>query len=88
MEKMAQRRSRFNFQMVDIKKGSELSFYGKENIKAKVIDNNKIEYEGRVTSLSASATEILGCGHSVQGPAWWAYKGETLDDRRKRMEEE
>jgi hypothetical protein len=80
------RRSIFNFKMVDIPVGAELTFSRDENIKAKVIDNRLIEYNGKITSLSESAHEILGCSSRVSGTLYWMYEGETLDERRRRFE--
>ncbi len=82
----AEIRARFNFKMVDIPIGAELVFSRDENIKARVVDNQTIEFNGAVTSLSASAQEILGYENSVQGTAYWMYEGETLDERRRRMD--
>ncbi len=84
----AEMRSRFNFKMVKILPGSELTFSRDESIKAKVIDSKSIEFNNTITSLSASASKILGYDYGVQGTAYWMYDGETLDDRRKRMESE
>jgi len=80
------RRAIFNFKMVDIPTGAELVFTRDENIKAKVIDNRSIEYNGKITSLSDSAHEILGYDSRVSGTLYWMYEGETLDERRRRME--
>ena len=82
------KRSIFNFSMVDIPVGAELVFSRDENIKAMVIDNRSIEYNGEITSLSSSAQKILGYNYGVAGTDYWMYEGETLDERRKRMEEE
>ena len=41
------RRAVFNFKMVDIPVGAELIFSRDENIKAKVIDNRNIEFDGQ-----------------------------------------
>lgn len=82
-------RSRFNFEMVEIPVGSELYFSRDENIKAKVIDvhgANSIELNGKKTSLSHSAQKILGYQYGVAGTDYWMYDGETLDERRRRME--
>jgi len=82
------RRGRFNFGMVDIPVGAELVFSRDENIKAKVIDikaSKSVEYNGKVTSLSDSAREILGCDYRVAGTDYWKYEGETLDERRRRF---
>ena len=72
--------------MVDIPVGAELVFSRDENIKAKVIDNRSIEYNGKITSLSDSAHEILGYDSRVSGTLYWMYEGETLDERRRRFE--
>lgn len=81
------KRSIFNFAMVDIPVGSELVFSRDENIKAKVVDNRLIEFNGELNSLSGAAQKILGYSLSVQGPAYWMFEGETLDERRRRMEQ-
>lgn len=80
------KRSIFNFSMVDIPVGAELVFSRDENIKAMVIDNRSIEYNGETTSLSSSAQKILGYNYGVAGTDYWMYEGETLDERRRRFE--
>jgi hypothetical protein len=84
-----ERRSRFNFGMVDIPLGAELTFSRNENIKARVVDKHatdSIEVNGNITSLSHSAKEILGYNYPVAGTEYWIYEGETLDERRRRFE--
>ena len=89
-------RSAFNFSMVDIPLGSELHFIDEPEIIAKVVSNTKIEFNGETTSLSASAGKLL---QSLKGwwadqepkaqcPKYWVYMGETLSERRNRMENE
>src|SRR3989344_617463 len=80
------RRAVFNFKMVDIPVGAELIFSRDENIKAKVIDNRSIEYNGEITSLSTSAQKILNYDYGVAGTDYWMYESETLDERRRRIE--
>lgn len=82
------RRSVFNFKLVDIPIGAELTFSRDENAKAKVVDNRSIEFNGEITSLSTSAQKILGYDYGVAGTDYWMYEGETLDERRRRMESE
>ncbi|MBU2573570.1 MAG: GIY-YIG nuclease family protein [Elusimicrobia bacterium] len=82
------RRATFNFQMVNIPVGAELVFSRDENIKAKVINNRSIEYNGAVTSLSESARSILNNDYPVAGTYYWKFEGETLDERRRRLENE
>ncbi|MDO9231157.1 MAG: GIY-YIG nuclease family protein [bacterium] len=80
-------RAVFNFKMVDIPVGSELIFSRDENIKARVVDNRSIEYNGEITSLSKSAQKILGYDYGIAGTDYWMFEGETLDERRRRFEE-
>ena len=101
LNKARKKRERFNFNMVGINPGTELQFhYGAishegEPITAEVASHNRITFEGQETSLSAAATSIMQ-GHGVEwtakwsaaGPLYWYYEGESLDERRRRMEEE
>jgi len=80
------RRARFNFKMVDIPVGAELVFSRDENIKAKVIDNRNIEFNGEITNLSSAAQEALSVDYGVVGTDYWMYEGEMLDERRRRFE--
>ena len=85
-----QKRSRFNFDMVSIPLGAELQFSRDESVTARVIGrtgSESIEFRGAPTSLSAAAQEVLGYQNVVSGTDYWMYKGETLDERRRRMEE-
>jgi T5orf172 domain len=82
------RRENFSFKMVHIPVGSKLVFSRDESIEAKVIDNRLIEYNGEETSLSDSARNILGYDYRVAGTLYWMYEGETLDERRRRLESE
>jgi len=87
LNKARKQREKFNFSMVGIKEGAELVFIRDNNITAKVVDNHFIEFKGKRTSLSNAAQEALGRNYGVNGPQYWAYKGETLVARRKRLEE-
>ncbi len=86
-----ERRGRFNFELAKIPLGAEIYFSRDENKKAKVVDlhsSQSIEYNGEITSLSTSAQRILGAGYGVAGTDYWMYDGETLDERRRRLENE
>lgn len=84
------RRERFKFELAQIPLGAELIFFRDENIKAKVIDiidyRHSIEFNGEKTSLSDAAKKILGYDYGVAGTDYWMYEGETLDERRRRIE--
>lgn len=80
------RRAAFNFKMVDIPIGAELTFINDENTKVKVVDNRTVLLNGEVASLSGAAQKVMGVEWPAQGPVYWTYEGETLDERRKRYE--
>ncbi|PIR56854.1 MAG: hypothetical protein COU72_04030 [Parcubacteria group bacterium CG10_big_fil_rev_8_21_14_0_10_41_35] len=81
------KRSAFNFRMVDIPAGAELKFIRDESIICTVAPDQKhIEFHGETTSLSSAAQKVLGYKWRVQGPAYWTYQGEILDERRIRLE--
>lgn len=80
------KRGPFRFSAFDIPVGSELSFIENPQIKAIVVDDRHIEYNGETTSLSALARKLKQFDHPVQGPLWFSYKGEKLADLRDRIE--
>ncbi len=90
LNRAKERRAVFNFKMVDVSPGAELSFSRDENIKVKVVDNRNVEFGKKIMSLSAAADKALRqigiVWKSVQGPAYWMYDGELLDERRRRYE--
>lgn len=82
------RRAVFNFKMANIPIGSELTYIHDDNVKAYVFDNKLIKFNDEITSLSASAQKLLGYSYQVQGTVYWMFEGETLDERRRRLESE
>lgn len=86
------RRDRINLRAINVPVGAELVFSRDTDIKCTVLNETQIEYQGIVTSLSRSALNILQAkGYSVgsvSGSVFWMYEGETLDERRQRMESE
>ena len=92
LDKEKKTRSRFNFDMVDIPVGSILTFVKDSELTSIVLDKHKIEFEGETHSLSSSTLKIVDrMGYNwkqVSGPSYWMYEGETLTERRSRMEQE
>ncbi|GLQ34666.1 hypothetical protein GCM10007939_09490 [Amylibacter marinus] len=90
--KVKERRSRFNFKMVDIPAGSILLHNKDETETCQVVDNRTVIYDDIEQSLSQAALTVfhkLGYTWSaVSGPESWMFEGETLDARRKRLENE
>lgn len=90
-EEALERRGRFNFELAKIPLGAEIYFSRDENKRAKVIDLHSVksvEYNGKITSLSNAAREILGVSYAISGTDYWMYDGEMLDERRRRIESE
>lgn len=92
LEKASQKAARFNFEMVKIPEGAELQFSRDENVTCRVVDKHRVLFQGENTSLSEAAKRALHAigktWGAVQGPSYWMYEGETLVDRRERMETE
>ncbi len=84
------RRSKTLISQLDIPIGSVLTFSRDDSIRATVIKDNKIQFEGKDTSLSAAALIALKRLHyksrTVNGAAYWMYDNELLTDRRLRLE--
>lgn len=88
LNKARTQRENFNFKMVDIRPGAILTFTRDENVTCEVVDTKKVKYNGEITSLSSAAQHAMQYPRSVQGPLYWEYEGETLVERRLRMEQE
>ncbi len=83
---ISRRRDRFRFSQAKIPVGATLRFARDKSITATVIDDHQIELNGKTTSLSQSAKDLLGYRYGVQGTVYWLYKGETLDARRRQTQ--
>lgn len=78
--------SKSKFEKAGIPVGEKLVFYYDEpynKIVAEVLQNGKIKFDGKETSLSNSAKEILKKHFNkdwkaVQGTIFWSYKGKTI----------
>jgi len=82
------RKPSFSFTSAGIVPGSYITFTENEDIKVKVLDDRKVEYNGKPISVSELARRLLDLKHPVQGTLYFTYEGETLSDRRGRLEEE
>jgi hypothetical protein len=90
LDEARSRRANFNFNLVKIPIGSELTFTRDSEIKCEVVDSRQVKYSDKVMSLSAAAKEALASigvlWKAVQGPLYWEYGGKTLDDIRNDMD--
>ena len=80
----------FNFNKVNIKPGEVIEFANiaspNNGVKCTVVNDKQVEYNGEKWSLSALATILSNSKWSVAGPRYFKYKGEWLNNLRKRME--
>ncbi len=90
LDKARKKREKFNFEMVGLEPGAELRFHYRdisnngEPFVAEVVSRNTIRFDGQETSLSAAATSIMqerGIAWTAQGPLYWHYEGQSLDER-------
>ena len=80
----------FKFHMVGLNVGDTIKFDAL-NLPVKVATDDKIEYEGRLWSLSAFTTEFLpeelqNTSGSYQGPKYFSYNNKVLSELRKEIE--
>lgn len=68
-----------------------MTFSKDDNFICIVRANNKVEFEGDVSSLSKTALDVLHrLGYNwkaVAGPDYWQFEDETLTARRLRFED-
>ena len=84
------RRENFKFSILGLKAGSVLTFLRDESIQATVTDDRRISFEGKETSLSSSALEILRTRYgyrakTIAGPQYWCHEGKTLSEMRQEL---
>lgn len=85
-------RKPFEFAMVGLKDGDMITF-APLNIQVKVNGKNKVEFEGRLWSLSAFTGTYLPIekqnnSGAYQGPKYFTYNNKTLWDLRLEMEKQ
>ena len=79
------RRGPFRFSECGIQIGSVVTYIDDDSIKAEVLDDRHVKYNGETTSLSSIVQRLKGV-KSIQGPMYFTYEGEKLTDRRTRLE--
>lgn len=84
----SERKSPFSFFKCGIKEGELITYIHDANITCTVANDREINYNGKLTSLSALAKKLLNRKSGVQGTLHFAYNGEILSALRKRLEDE
>lgn len=86
------KRPNIKLDAIGINEGDVLTLSRNDKIQAVVTHGNKVIYKDEVMSLSASALAALqSLGYkttSISGSDYWMYDGETLDERRIKIEAE
>lgn len=90
-EPHAPRRGRFKFSLAGISIG-ETVIFDPTHLEVKVATDDSIEYEGRLYKLSPFVGTFLpedqrNNSGAYQGPKFFSYKGQTLSDLRRAMED-
>ena len=80
----------FKFHMIGLKVG-DIVVFDELNLSVTIASDDKVEYQGRLWSLSAFTREFLpedkqNTSGAYQGPKYFSYKGETLSELRKKNE--
>lgn len=85
-EALSKRKKPFSFEMLNIPIGATLEFIRDDSIICTVTDTkNHVDFQGKTTTTSALTSELMG-GGSYAGSDYFTYHGESLSDRRKRLE--
>jgi len=91
LTKVRKRRGKFIMSNYNIPVGAILTLSKDENITCKVLENNNVEFEDEVMTLSGSCLQAMHnlgfTWKAVAGPDYWQYEGETLVALRNRKEE-
>ena len=91
-EAETKRRGRINLAAIGVLPGAVLTLSRDEDVHATVVNGNRVEYEGQIMSLSASALAALHklnyTSSAASGSDYWMYEGKTLDEIRIAKEAE
>lgn len=92
LDKARVTRSRVNLFHLGLKIGDELSFYKDDSVKATILSENKIMFEGAEHSLSSAAMIALKrMGYNwvaVQGTNTWKFNDKLLTTIRNELEDQ
>lgn len=70
----------FSFERKGIKPGAEIVFYKDDSLKAIVLDDKYIKYNGQRFTLTGLAKKILGKNSGIAGPMHFKLNGKILRD--------
>lgn len=79
---------RYDFERYEIPLNSIFTFTRNPLMTCKLVEGSNVEFNNEIMSLSKAAQTALGVDYPAQGPVYWEYEEETLDERRRRFEQE
>lgn len=79
-----QKQKNFKFAEHGIPEGTILTFLKDETLKCKVVANNKVEFNGKVLTISALTTQLMHqlgfVAKGYNGYTYWLYKGKLVSE--------
>jgi hypothetical protein len=91
LNKARERRGAFSFRMIGLNSGAVLTHVKDEAITCTVVDNKRVLFQDQEMSLSQAALKAIhDMGYTwkaVAGTEYWEYRGRTLDDIRRELDE-
>lgn len=82
---VTERASKFSFSKCQIPIGATIEYADDPSLTCIVADERNVTYQGKTFSLTALAKLLSGKKSSIAGPRYFKYKGEMLNDIRKRL---
>lgn len=82
VENNDKRNANFRFSMCNLKPGDKVEFIRDANIKATIVDDKRVEYNGQTMTLTALARLLTGITRALAGPTYFTYKGTPLNELR------
>ena len=80
-----ERAANFSFIKCNILVGDQIEYAYDPSLKATVVDDRNVEYNGETMSLTALAKLLSGKKYAIAGPKFFKYKDEWLNDIRHRL---
>lgn len=77
------KRTRFSFSDCGIKVGEIVHFIDDPAIRAKVVDDRHVDYQGERMTLSQLAKRLKKTKYGLRGPSFFTYKGQRLTRLRE-----
>ena len=88
-EQPIRRRESFTFAMVEVPRGATLEWGDEPEVKCQVAnDSTGVVFDGEYYSLTELTSKLKKWKHTPTPVRYWLYQGETLLQRRDRLEQE